>query len=59
MVPTLKGKLEWNSHTTGATLGIGGAQSVYQPRFWILKLKNALEVGKPRFEMNEQLNSDL
>ena len=43
---------------TGATPGIGGAHSVYHPRFWKVKLKNALEVGKLRSGTNERLNSD-
>ena len=58
VVLTLKGRLEWNSRITGATTGIGGAQSVCQPWFWIVKLKNALEVGKPRSGTNELLNRD-
>ena len=58
MVPTLKGELEWNSRTTGATLRIEGAQRVCQPRFYKVKLKNALEMGKPRSGTNERLNKD-
>ena len=43
---------------SGATPGTGGAHSVFQPRFWMMKLKNALEVGKPHSGTNERLNSD-
>ena len=58
VVPTLKGILEWNSRTIGATQGTGGAQSVCQPRFWIVKLKNAFEVGNSCSGTNERFNKD-
>ena len=58
VVPTLNGELEWNSSTTEATPGTGGVQSVCQPWFWIVKLKNALEVGKPHSGTNEWLQRD-
>ena len=56
VVLNLNGRLEWNSRTNGATPGTKGAQSVSQLRFWMMKLKNTLEVGKPRFGTNERLN---
>ena len=38
-----------------ATPGIRGSHRVFQPRVWMVKLKNAFEVGKPRSGTKECL----